>query len=264
MADIQSLNASSDGTNNSVYSDDNTSDYSGDSFYLHDDYPIRDDPDVVRITNNTSNRIIVKVGLYDILDYETKSIGCITLGTGNSYTYKNRFKTQLLLVSVGSLYDDKPDVIDVICYDLPMFEDFDVDDSFEPYKEMTYEQFADYSDDSNDDDSEPAENDHAVRQPAEEYIISNNTSKNLLLGVGLYGICTHDFWTNGWIHLPPGKTYTYISEYAAKILQIAAGFANENNIEMICEDMPIFSDFTFDDMVKPFHTLTYEEFVGDV
>lgn len=219
------------------------------------------EPRVYVIKNNSKNTLLLKVGLGDECKYETKNIGCIVLPSLKTYKFENTFMPQLLQISIGIVNNDN--TIGVMCYELPLFDMiFEIDDSYIPYKEMSMHQFKNYYCEE-DDELKPS--DASMCNP-KYYTITNKTSTNMLLGIGLYDVTQDEIIHLGWIYLPPNKIYTYVNEFITKTFIISGGFniTNDDSVHVICEDMPIFEDIIFDETYKPFMVHTFDDFSYEI
>lgn len=238
------------------------------------------------IKNSSGRKIILVVGLYDVTDGSCTKLGHTILPNGKSYQYTNRFITQLFQVSIGYLSEDiGNNDIDVVCYEIPVFDEVIViDDTFKPTKTMDRCDFTGINDsDDSDDDDDNEDNCVATNNEEKEgnavssklicqpvsHQISNKSTNDMLINVGIVDILTKEENLIGWTYLPINKTYNYVNEFTAKTLQIKAGIPSKKNpsqcINVFCIDLPVCAELTeFDDSYEPFQKMSHNEFTTSV
>ncbi|XWV25074.1 putative ORFan [Tupanvirus deep ocean] len=221
-------------------------------------------PFISRINNNCTKNVLLKIGLFNIKTYNFEPIGITVLPAGKTYTYHNRFPTKILQISLGYPGSDVgDDTVDVVCYDILVFGDFEINDSFVPYKNMKISQFS-TSERGCDD---PAEADKLICDRT-TFSITNESSNGVIFYLSIRDVVLDSTYCVGWMYLPINCSYTLVNEFASKIFCVSAGIPSKNigsdMINIFCEDIPIFEDIIIDDSYVPFKKITYAEFTtGD-
>jgi hypothetical protein len=218
----------------------------------------------IEIKNNSKKDLLLKIGLFNMRNYHSEPIGVTKLPMGKSYEYQNRFTTKLLQISVGIQSDDigSKDV-NVICHGLLVFNIFEIDDNYLPFKNITLNEFS-YSYDG---PMNTENSDKLICEPKTYYII-NTSTKYMLISISLYDVIKKSTCGTGWIYLPCHTAYTFVNNFATKLFCITAGFPSKNSskdcINIFCEDTPIFKEINeFDDSYQPYKNITYAIFNAD-
>ncbi|XWV26335.1 putative orfan [Tupanvirus soda lake] len=217
-------------------------------------------PSISRVKNNCTKNVLLKVGLFNVKTYNFEPIGITVLPAGKTYTYHNRFPTKILQISLGYLGDDVgDDTVDVICYDMLVFGDFEINDFYVSYKNMKISDF--HNNESGTDD--PAQGDKLSCDPS-TFSITNESSNSILFYLSIRDIVLDITYCVGWMYLPVNHNYTLVNQFASKVFCISAGIPSKKIgsklINIFCDDIPIFEDIVIDDSYVPYKKITFSEF----
>ena len=219
------------------------------------------------IINNSSHTLLLKLGLFDMADYESGVVGHTSLAPGRTYKYVNYLDGHLVQISVGIINSAN---VDVICFDMPIFADIiQFDDNDKPFFRMPYHVFV--SDGHSIDlDKIPKPR---LNQPT-KHSIKNETSDYLYLEISAYDCLTRIPCAIGWMTMAPNTSYYYLNQYQTSMYQFTIGTFNNNSsissalfgkndfpinysvsftLNVMCSDMPFFEEeIIFDDTHAPY------------
>ena len=201
------------------------------------------------VKNNSSNNLFLRLSIYN----PRKNCYCHLkfgiLATNKTYTIRNRHTRSLYCITVGIIsYKDKTQYLELICKNLPITQDFEINDSYKPYIAYPSCKFMDlyadgdyYSDtdsdtndeycvsdygicdtNSDDDDNECSDNsdsnsDDSDSQPL-THCITNLIGKDILLILlNISHYCKHVI---GWVYLPFEQKYCYKNNYSDCVFKI--------------------------------------------
>ena len=195
---------------------------------------------VIKIKNNSSNDLLLKIGLFDICNYSNAAIGIIKLPVRKSFIYHNQFTTKILQISLGRPNETN---IDVICHGILVFDTFEIDDNYFSFEQISFAKFG-YSHCGQDND--------CINKPLQvdpiTYYIINKSLMRMILYINIHDAICDNTYCVGWVYLPSYASYKYVNFFATKLFTVTAGFPNKDCRNIFCINIPIFREVTiFDD-----------------
>jgi hypothetical protein len=216
----------------------------------------------ITIKNCSSENLLLCMKFYNTFSYSSERIGTFTLPKNKSYVFNNKQLPRLLILSAGIMRDDI-NKIELICNDVPIFNNIKFTDDHIPYKKTTLKEFESETDSGqiqiiDTDDS-------TVYEKNASNTVTNSTSGYLLCSFGIHDVLNNDSFIIGWIYLPPNTSHKIVNHITTKLLTITAGIPVEdsNLVGIICEDTPVSYNLEFDNNYVPFKKITYNDLTGE-